>query len=89
MRPPKVPSVAFKRGQPDDWPLERIAKLSVAEIKQLRANAERLDEPELVELCSHALRIVPPRARAGAPAAKGVKPRATPKPRIAASGEPG
>lgn len=37
------------------WTAERIAKLSAQDIKQLRANAERLQEPELVALCAQAL----------------------------------
>jgi hypothetical protein len=45
----------FKRGRAQDWTTERIGQLSVQDIKQLRANAERLDEPGLVALCSDAL----------------------------------
>jgi hypothetical protein len=37
------------------WTAERIAKLSAQDIKQLRANAERLHEAELVALCGQAL----------------------------------
>jgi hypothetical protein len=50
---------AFKRGRADDWTLERIARLSVQDIKQLRANAERLNEAAVVALCSDALRTAP------------------------------
>src|SRR5689334_24175097 len=38
------------------WTAERIAKLSAQDIKQLRANAERLQEADLVALCAHALK---------------------------------
>ena len=41
------------------WTPERIADLSVQEIKQLRANAERLNKSELVALCGNALQAVP------------------------------
>lgn len=46
------------------WTAERIAKLSAQDIKQLRANAERLKEDELVALCAHALESAG-RARGG------------------------
>jgi len=46
---------AFKRGHAEDWTLARIGELSVQEIKQLRDNAERLNEPSVVELCRVAL----------------------------------
>jgi hypothetical protein len=38
------------------WTPERIATLSAQDIKQLRANAERLQEAELVALCAQALK---------------------------------
>jgi hypothetical protein len=38
------------------WTAERLAKLSAQDIKQLRANAERLHEDELVLLCAQALK---------------------------------
>ncbi len=46
---------AFKRGNAEEWTLARIGQLSVQEIKQLRDNAERLNEPSIVELCRVAL----------------------------------
>ncbi|HEU4924085.1 MAG TPA: hypothetical protein VFT23_13535 [Burkholderiales bacterium] len=46
---------AFKRGNAEEWTLARIGELSVQEIKQLRDNAERLNEPSVVELCRVAL----------------------------------
>ncbi len=38
-----------------DWTLDRIQTLTKPEVKQLRANAERLDEPEVVALCDEVL----------------------------------
>jgi hypothetical protein len=46
---------AFKRGNAQEWTLARVVDLSVQEIKQLRDNAERLNEPSVVELCRVAL----------------------------------
>lgn len=45
------------------WTLERIAQLTVEDIKQLRDNAQRLNEPEVVALCSEALALASPRGR--------------------------
>lgn len=47
-----------------EWTPERIARLSVQDIKQLRANAERLNEAALAELCGEALKAAP-RASSG------------------------
>jgi len=47
---------AFKRGNAEAWTVARIGELSIQEIKQLLANAERLDETVLVERCRAALR---------------------------------
>jgi hypothetical protein len=58
----------FKRGRAEEWTSERIGQLSAQDIKQLRANAERLNEPDLAALCSGVLK------------AKG-RPRAQPEPR--------
>ena len=44
-----------KRGRAEEWTRERIAQLSVQDIRQLRANAERLGEPGLAALCSEVL----------------------------------
>lgn len=48
------------------WTLERIAQLSVQDIRQLRENAERLNETAVVGLCSEALTLAAPVARARA-----------------------
>jgi len=53
----------FKRGHAEEWTRERIGKLSAQDIKQLRANAERLNEPALALLCTDVLKTLP---RAGA-----------------------
>lgn len=66
---------AFKNHRAGDWTLERIVRLTVLEIKQLRDNAERLMEPGIVELCTRALKERP---RAG------VEPRASTSPRTRA-----
>ncbi len=56
----------FKRGRAEDWTTERIEQLSAQDIKQLRANAERLNEPGVVALCSDALKAkARPRGQAG------------------------
>jgi hypothetical protein len=60
------------------WTLERIARLSVQDIKQLRENAERLNQAAVVALCSDALRAASPRAlsRAGTKSAARTRTRA-------------
>lgn len=57
---------AFKRSGASDWTLERIAQLTVADIKQLRENAERLNETGVVALCSEVLSSTSPRGRSRA-----------------------
>jgi len=56
----------FKRRRAHDWTLERIAQLSKQDIKQLRENAERLNESAVVVLCDEALSVAKPRARSRA-----------------------
>ncbi|HZM35871.1 MAG TPA: hypothetical protein VFC18_15425 [Burkholderiales bacterium] len=56
---------AFKRGVAEEWTAERIAQLSVEEIKALRENADRLNEPEVAARCSEALSAARSRARKG------------------------
>jgi hypothetical protein len=48
------------------WTRERIEALSTAEVRQLRENAERLSEAEIVGLCDEILKARP---RGGAKAA--------------------
>lgn len=38
------------------WSLERIAKLTAAEVRQLMENAQRLGEEEVAKLCEKALK---------------------------------
>jgi hypothetical protein len=53
-----------KLGRAEEWTSERIGQLSAQEIKQLRANAERLNEPALAALCGDVLKAkARPRAR--------------------------
>jgi len=35
-----------------DWTKDRIAALATPEVQQLRANAERLNDPEIMERCN-------------------------------------
>jgi hypothetical protein len=48
------------------WTRDRIEALSTAEVRQLRENAERLSEAEIVGLCDEILKARP---RGGAKAA--------------------
>ena len=57
---------AFRRGRAEEWTRERIGRLPAQEILQLRANAERLDEPDLASLCSVVLAEVRSQTRARA-----------------------
>jgi hypothetical protein len=61
----------FKRSGGQEWTAERVAQLSAQDIKQLRVNAERLNEPELVALCDEALKA----ARSPKTAPRGAGPR--------------
>ena len=57
---------AVRRGRAEEWTRERIAQLSAQDIRQLRANAERLNEPGVVALCSEVLvENARPRGRTG------------------------
>ena len=44
-----------KRGRAEEWTRERVAQLPPQEILQLRANAARLNEPDLAAMCSDVL----------------------------------
>jgi len=50
-----VPQI-FKSGYADDWTLDRVARLTPQEIKRLRENAKRLNEPAVVAICDKALK---------------------------------
>ncbi len=59
-----------------DWTLDRIQTLSKPEVKQLRANAERLQEPGVVALCDEVLSSkAKPAGSAAARPAKTAKPK--------------
>jgi hypothetical protein len=60
-----------------DWTLDRIQTLSKPEVKQLRANAERLEEPGVVALCDEVLGSKAKAASGAARPAKATKPRGT------------
>lgn len=45
----------FRSAHAAEWTAERLGRLTTQELKQLRENAERLNETALVELCSEAL----------------------------------
>ena len=59
-----------------EWSLDRIQTLSKPEVKQLRANAERLQESGVVALCDE---VLSSKAKGAGPAAlrkaKAAKPR--------------
>jgi len=58
-----------------DWTKDRIQTLTKPEVKQLRANAERLDEPGVVALCDEVLKSKgKPAGSAAARKAKPAKP---------------
>ena len=46
----------FKSGHAAEWTLDRVARLTPQEIKRLRENAERLNEPAVVAICDEALK---------------------------------
>jgi hypothetical protein len=62
-----------------DWTRDRIQTLTKPEVKQLRANAERLDEPGVVALCDEVL---------SSKAAKPAKAAGPAKPRKAKAAKP-
>jgi hypothetical protein len=56
-----------------EWSDERIAKLTLAELKGLAANAERLGEPELATRCVAQMTVARREALAAAKAAPAKK----------------
>ena len=66
-----MPQIIFKRGHAADWTLDRVARLTPQEIRRLRENAERLNEPAVVALCDEALKDGRSRARKAAASASG------------------
>ena len=68
------------REEARDWTLNRIQTLTKPEVKQLRANAERLDEPSVVALCDEVLSSkAKPATTTAARPAKAAKPKKGPK----------
>jgi hypothetical protein len=68
-------NAAFRSERSDDWTAERIAQLSIQDIKQLRENAERLNESGVAALCSEALAKRRERTPAARKAGSTTKPR--------------
>src|SRR5688572_14250154 len=68
-------NAAFRSDRSDDWTAERIAQLSIQDIKQLRENAERLNESGVAALCSEALAKRRERTPAARKAGSTTKPR--------------
>jgi hypothetical protein len=56
----------MKPTQSVDWTKERIAALSTLDVRQLRANAERLNRAEIMERCDEVLGERPGQKRAAA-----------------------
>ena len=59
-----------------DWTKERIDALTTPDVRQLRANAERLNAPDVMQLCDA---VLGERPRGGGPGTK--RPVAAPRPR--------
>ena len=51
-----IPMVIARTGRSTEWTSERIAALSTLEVRQLRDNAERLNDPDIKARCDAALR---------------------------------
>ena len=52
----QVRSVPIKRGNTQDWSRERVERLSKQEMEALRANAERLGETALADMCAELIK---------------------------------
>ena len=57
-----------KPGRSAAWTKERIDALTTPEIRQLRDNAQRLGEGEIVSLCDEVIKARPKTAAKAAPA---------------------
>jgi len=60
-------------GRSAAWTRDRIEALSIAEVRQLRENAERLGEADIVALCDEVIKARPKTAK---PVALKSKPKA-------------
>ena len=74
--PPELPRTT-------SWTAERIAKLNMIEVRQLKDNALRLGEPEIAALCDKAMtelrRIATAARKAAPPKPRKVKPTVVPQ----------
>jgi len=74
--PPELPRTT-------SWTAERIAKLNMVEVRQLKDNAVRLGEPEIAALCDKAMtelrRIASAARKAAAPKPRKAKPAEVPQ----------
>jgi len=52
----QVRNVPVKNGSSRDWPAERIERLTKQEMEALRANAERLGETALADMCAELIK---------------------------------
>jgi len=52
----QVRNAPIKRGNTNDWSRERVERLSKVEMEQLRANAERLGETALADMCGELIK---------------------------------
>jgi len=59
-----------------DWTRERIDALTTPDVRQLRANAERLNATDVMQLCDA---VLGERPRGGGPGAKRAAPQPRPK----------
>ena len=60
-----------------EWSAERIARLNMTEVKQLKDNALRLGEPEIAALCDQAMTAL----RRAATEARKAAPKKAPAPK--------
>lgn len=77
----KPSPTVFKTGRASAWTTERLQQLGRQELLQLRANAERLAEPELAALCAEMIRALPTRGpgSGGAPSTHKMRTRLIPR----------
>lgn len=71
----KPSATVFKTGRAAQWTRERLQQLGRQELLHLRANAERLAEPELAALCGEILKGLPARGPGSSGAASRQKVR--------------
>ena len=69
----QVRNVPIKSGNTQDWTRERVERLTRQEMEQLRANAERLGETALADLCAELIKQA--RSENGKAAAAGRAPK--------------